>query len=82
MSVTDYFDGNWHGIHEQWVDRLKNSQCNYLNRTKNEVESINAKLKSVITRYSGMTQFFNHLMQCLSSLQVERYQRALEVMTK
>lgn len=81
-NVTDYFDGNWHGIREQWVDGLKNSQCNYLNRTNNRVESINAKLKSVITRYSGMTQFFNDLMQCLSSLQMERDHRALEVMTK
>ena len=25
-SVTDHFDGNWHGIREQWVDGLKNSQ--------------------------------------------------------
>ena len=48
-NVIDYFDGNWHGIREQWVDGLKNSQCNYLNRTNNRVESINAKLKSVIT---------------------------------
>ena len=29
-----------------------------------------------------MTQFFNNLMQCLSSLQVERDHRALEVVTK
>ena len=29
-----------------------------------------------------MTQFFNDLMQCLSSLQVERDHRALQVMTK
>ena len=57
-SVTDHFDGNWHSIREQWVDGLKNSQCKYLNRTNNRVESINAKLKSVITRYSGMMQFF------------------------
>ena len=57
-SVTDHFDGNWHGIREQWVDGLKNSQYKYLNKTNNRVESINAKLKSVITRYSGMMQFF------------------------
>ena len=57
-NVIDYFDGSWHSIREQWVDGLKNSQCNYLNRTNNRVESINAMLKSVITRYSGMTQFF------------------------
>ena len=31
--ATDYFDDNWHGIREQWVDGLKNSWCNYLNRT-------------------------------------------------
>ena len=70
--VVDYFNENWHHIREQWVDGLKNSQCNYLNRTNNRVESINAKLKMVITRYSGMTQFFSDLMQCLSSLRVER----------
>jgi len=50
--MTEYFDDNWHGIREQWVDRLKNSQCNYLNRTNNRVESINAKLESIISRYS------------------------------
>lgn len=81
-NVTEYFDDNWHGICEQWVDGIKNSQCNYLNTMNNRVESINAKLKSVITKYSGMTQFFNDLKQCLSSLQVERDHRVLEVMTK
>ena len=80
--VVDYFNENWHHIREQWVDGLKNSQCNYLNRTNNRVESINAKLKMVITRFSGMTQFFSDLMQCLSSLRVERDHRALEVTTK
>ena len=80
--VVDYFSENWHHIREQWVDGLKNSQCNYLNRTNNRVESINAKLKMVITRYSGMTQFFSDLMQCLSSLRVERDHRALEVTIK
>ena len=82
QRVVDYFNANWHDIHEQWVDGMKNSQCNYMNRTNNRVESINAKLKMVITRYSGMTQFFNDLMQCLSSLRVERNHRALEVTTK
>ena len=47
--VVDYFSENWHRVREQWVDDLKNSQCNYLCRTNNRVESINAKLKMVIT---------------------------------
>ena len=39
--VLEYFQKNWHGIREQWVDGLKNSCCNYMNRTNNRVESIN-----------------------------------------
>lgn len=82
IIFTEYFDDNWYGIREQWVDGLKHSQYSYLNRTNNRVESINAKFKSIITRYSGITQFFNDLMQCLSSLQVERDHMALDFVTK
>lgn len=27
-GVLDYFNENWHIIHKEWVDRLKNLQCN------------------------------------------------------
>ena len=80
--VLEYFQKNWHGIREQWVDGLKNSCCNYMNRTNNRVESINQKLKMVISRYSGITQFFQDLMKCLSSLEIERDHRAVEVIAK
>ena len=77
-----YFDKNWHTIRHQWVDGLKNAFCNFMNRTNNRVESINQKLKSVITRYSGVTQFFQDLMKCLTTLKVERDHRALEITMK
>ena len=53
-----------------------------MNRTNNRVESINQKLKSVITRYSGMTEFFLDLMKCLMSLKIERDHRALDITLK
>ena len=47
QRVVEYFDSNWHSIHHEWVDGLKNASCNFMNRTNNRVESINQKLKSV-----------------------------------
>ena len=82
QRVVEYFDSNWHAIRQEWVEGLKNASCNFMNRTNNRVESINQKLKSVISRYSGVTQFFQDLMKCLNTLKVERDHRALEVTVK
>lgn len=46
--VIDYFKHAWEPIKEQWVIGLKQS-CNYNNNTTNRVESINQKLKQVLT---------------------------------
>ena len=58
-SVTEYFNNNWHPIKEQWVDGLKNDNVTFQNRTNNRLECINQKLKSVITKYSSLPQFFH-----------------------
>ena len=82
QKVVEYFENNWHCIRNEWVDGLKNASCNFMNRTNNRVESINQKLKSVISRYSGITPFFQDLMKCLSTLTVERDHKALEITMK
>ena len=82
QRVVEYFESNWHSIRHEWVDGLKNASCNFMNRTNNRVESINQKLKSVISRYSGITPFFQDLMKCLNTLRVERDHRALEITMK
>ena len=82
QRVVEYFDSNWHGICHEWVDGLKTASCNFMNRTNNRVESINQKLKSVISRYLGITQFFQDLLKCLNTLRVERNHRALEITMK
>lgn len=82
QRLVEYFENNWHSIRHEWVDGLKNATCNFMNRTNNRVESINQKLKSVISRYSGVTQFFQDLMKCLNTLRIERDHRALEIVMK
>ena len=81
-SVTEYFDTNWHPIREQWVDGLKNDNLTFQNRTNNRIESINQKLKSVISKYSSLPQFFSQLIITLDSLRAERDHRALSVFQK
>ena len=82
QRVMDYFNENWHKISSQWVSGMKNTCCNFMNQTNNRVESINQKLKAVISSYSGVTQFFRDLMKCINMLKMERDHRALEITMK
>ena len=78
-AVREYFETNWHPIQAEWIDGLKDMKSNLLNRTNNRVESTNQKLKSVISRYSGITDFFLDLMKCVSVLKNERDSRAAKL---
>ena len=57
-QVIEYFDNNWHEIRKQWVEGLKREACHYLNSTNNRLESINQKIKSVVTKHSSLLTFF------------------------
>ena len=81
-QVIEYFEDNWHGIKEQWVEGLKCEVSHYLNSTNNRLESINQKIKSVVTKYSSLVIFFQELMKCLDSLALERDHRAAMVFKK
>lgn len=60
-KVKEYFDKNWHvmEIREQWAAHFTSSYQNYLNRTTNRLESINQKLKSVVTKYGTLRYNIN-----------------------
>ena len=58
-AVITYFNENWHPIKNQWTMGMKYSTGNFLNNTNNRLESLNAKLKSVICRYSSLEDFFD-----------------------
>lgn len=63
-KVIEYFNSNWHEIREQWVNGFKDDSLTYQNRTNNRVESINQKLKSVISKFPGYHSFAQSLWEC------------------
>lgn len=80
--VLSYFDANWHNIRQEWVEGLKGRHKNLLNSTNNRVESINQKLKTVRTKYTGIVQFFRDMLKCINSLNIERNHRAVSIFQK
>jgi len=82
QQVMDYFDDNWHTIRHEWVQGLKKQQLNFLTSTNNRLESLNQKIKSVITRYCTLTQFFRDLLGCIATLRSERDHRAVDLVLK
>ena len=61
---------------------MQSNAHNYLNRTNNRVESINQKLKKVISKFSNIVTFFEDLMRVVSSLRMERDHKAIVVFQK
>ena len=80
--VLDYFNQQWHPIRHQWVMGMKYSTGNFLNGTNNRLESLNAKLKSVIARYSTLEEFVDNSFFLLRVLRSERDHKASTVIQK
>lgn len=59
-EVMDYYDTNWHYIHEEWVIKLFIKFGNLLNFTNNRVESINRALKASLGLYLTLIAFVKH----------------------
>ena len=81
-TVVEYFNKNWHPIRNEWVMGMKYSTGNFLNGTNNRLESINAKLKSVISRYSSLEEFTDKFFLILRVLRNERDHKAALVAQK
>ena len=81
-TVVEYFNKNWHPIRQQWTMGMKYSTGNFLNGTNNRLESINQKLKSVISRYSSLEEFVDKFFLILRVLRSERDHKAALVAQK
>lgn len=81
-AVIKYFNENWDNIKDQWVEGLKNEHFNLLTRTNNRLESINQKIKSVVTRNCDINSFWMDLMKCITTLNVERDHQAAKILLK
>ena len=81
-SVIDYYDTNWHPIRHEWVECFKGANFSVGEHTNNQLESINAKIKSVCTKYTGLAAFFDQFLAVLSCLRNERDHSTLMTMPK
>ena len=81
-TVINYFDQQWHPIRQQWIMGMKYSSGNFLNTTNNRVESLNAKLKSVISRHSSLEEFVDKFFLVLRVLRSERDHKASLIVHK
>ena len=59
QSVIDYYNDNWHPIRYQWVECFKGANFTAQERTNNRLESINAKVESVCSKYASLSTFFD-----------------------
>ena len=76
LQVIKYFGEHWHKIRNQWALGMKYSTGNFLNDTDNRPESLNAKLKSVISRYLSLEDFTKRFFLILRVLRVEQDHKA------
>ena len=65
QSVIDYYNDNWHLIRYQWVECFKDANFTAGERTNNRLESINAKVKSVCSKYASLPHsLISFLLYC------------------
>lgn len=78
-DAQNYFERHWHDmdIRKQWAGYMVNRLRHYQTRTNNRLESINQKIKGVVTRYTNMPKFFEQLLTCISSLNIEKEHRSI-----
>jgi len=75
-EVVSYFDTNWHPIRSEWALGMKFVGGSFLNSTNNRLESINGKLKQVISKHSSLEEFVKHFFIILTALRTERDHKA------
>ena len=81
-SVIEYYDANWHPIRQEWVQCFVGINFTLGERTTNRLESINAKVKSVCSKYASLNTFFDEFNLALSCLRNERNHSNLMALVK
>ena len=81
-SVIAYYNTNWHPIRQQWVECYKDANFTAGERTNNRLESINAKIKSVCSKYASLSTFFEECFAVLACLRNEQDHETLMAMAK
>ncbi|XP_043269802.1 uncharacterized protein [Venturia canescens] len=85
-AILNYFNKNWHDIRNEWTLSINFMQSTFLNTTNNRIESLNAKIKSVVKLYSTLEEFIGSFFALVACLNSERdfkaaytYQKSLVI---
>ena len=76
-QVLEYYDKNWGGITEQWVDCFKKVNCNFGERTTNRLESLFGKIKNAIKHKSSMLQMIRSTILVLENFKKDKKSNAI-----
>jgi zinc finger SWIM domain-containing protein 3 len=63
--VSKYYNENWHGIRNEWVEGLKQEEFNFGESTNNRLESFFQKLKNVVTHRLNLQEFIASFLTCI-----------------
>lgn len=76
-ELMEYFDQYWHSVDKRpmWAGYLVNEFNHFENRTNNRLESLNQKIKSLVTRYGSLQKFFKDTMAVIQSMDTEKQHR-------
>lgn len=80
--VLNYFFKNWHDLRNEWVRGLTAKSGNFFNSTNNRLESLNAKLKSIISTYSTLNEFIEKIFMFLNIKRMQFKNQLSKMMLK
>ena len=80
--MKDYYNSNWHGIRDEWVEGLKYLSMNFGTQTNNRIESFFSHLKKSIVMRGSLKEFFERYMVCLTTLRTEHSHHLLNGLHK
>uniref|UniRef100_A0A8D8RSP0 Zinc finger SWIM domain-containing protein 3 n=1 Tax=Cacopsylla melanoneura TaxID=428564 RepID=A0A8D8RSP0_9HEMI len=81
-KISEYFNSNWHPIRYEWVRGFIKMEKTFSVTTTNHLESLNNKIKQVVSRNSTLLSFFKDLMTALDSTHGEQKSRAIDMVLK
>ncbi|XP_040079462.1 zinc finger SWIM domain-containing protein 1-like [Ixodes scapularis] len=81
-AVVEYFDDNWHTIHEEWVMGRKWLCGNFFNATNNRAENMNSKLKQLVERFSSLEMFVERFFTMIHAQRNEKKHKAAVMLQK
>ncbi|KAH8040566.1 hypothetical protein HPB51_011394 [Rhipicephalus microplus] len=81
-AVVEYFDANWHTLHDKWVMGAKWLCGNFFNATKNLAENMSSKLKQLVKHFSSLEMFVERFFAMIYAQRNEKMHKVALMLQK